>query len=87
MRYLISSDTIVKGPIRFSRKLEKPINLFQDVRVIAFPAPKDEAPVVNNKNATITSIPEITSLSTIIDGNKKLELFFLKWIHSSLIST
>ena len=71
MRYLIASETTVKGPIKISQKLEKPIDLFQDVRVIAYPAPKDDQLVLNNNNTTISSYPEVTGLSTIADGNKK----------------
>ena len=70
MRYLISSETHVKGPLTFSQKLEKPILLFQDVNVIAYPSPKDDQLVLNNQNGTITSIPKIPGLSTLTDGNK-----------------
>jgi len=35
MRYLISSEKRVKGPMKFSGKLDKPIDIFQDVKVIA----------------------------------------------------
>jgi len=78
MRYLISSETPVKGPLKFSQRLEKPIDLFQDVRVIAYPAPKDGQLVLNSKNATITSSPEVTGLSAITDGNKKTGITFPK---------
>lgn len=40
MRYLTSSETRVKGPQKVSLKLDKPVDQFQDVRVIAYPAPK-----------------------------------------------
>jgi hypothetical protein len=70
MRYLISSETQVRGPLKFSQKLEKPIPLFQDVKVIAYPSPKDDQLVLNNQNGTITSIPKVSGLSTLTDGNK-----------------
>jgi hypothetical protein len=76
MRYLISSETMVTGPKKISQKLEKPIELFQDVKVIAYPTDKDDRLEVNNKNATITSSPETTGLSTITDGNKKTGIIF-----------
>jgi len=41
MRYLTASELYLKGPQKFSQKLEKPIALFQDVKVIAYPEPKD----------------------------------------------
>jgi len=70
MRYLTSSELIVKGPLKLSRKLEKPIELFQDVKVIAYPAPKDDQLVLNDKNAVISSSPKVEGLSTLFDGNK-----------------
>lgn len=76
MRYLISSETMVTGPKKISQKIEKPIELFQDVKVIAYPTDKDDRLEVNNKNATITSSPETTGLSTITDGNKKTGIIF-----------
>src|SRR5687768_14013964 len=41
MRYLISSEKTVQGPISLQTKLKKPIPDFQDVRVIAYPTPGD----------------------------------------------
>lgn len=37
MRYLASSEIKVKGPVKFSQKLEKPAENFQDVKVVAWP--------------------------------------------------
>jgi len=71
MRYLISSETQVKGPIKFSQKLKKPIDIFQDVKVIAYPAPIDDQLVLNSKNGVITSIPKVADLSKITDGDNK----------------
>jgi len=71
MRYLISGETRVKGPLKFSAKLEKPTHLFQDVKVIAYPAPKDDQLVLNEKNGTISSLPKVEGLSSLFDGNKK----------------
>ncbi|MDA3929646.1 MAG: glycosyl hydrolase, partial [Prolixibacteraceae bacterium] len=71
MRYLISGQTRVKGPSKFSAKLEKPTPLFQDVKVIAYPAPKDDQLVLNEKNGTIGSSPKVEGISALFDGNKK----------------
>lgn len=71
MRYLISSETRVKGPLKLSQELEKPIDLFQDVRVIAYPAPKNDQLVLNDKNGIINSSPKTTGLSKIFDNDKK----------------
>ena len=42
MRYLASSETRAKGPQKFNAKLVQPTDSFQDVRVIAYPVPKDD---------------------------------------------
>lgn len=70
MRYLISAETRVKGPTKFSEKLKKPIDIFQDVKLIAYPATLDDQKVLNNQNSTITSLPKVAGLSKILDGNK-----------------
>ncbi|NOR74344.1 MAG: glycoside hydrolase family 2, partial [Draconibacterium sp.] len=78
MRYLTSSETKVKGPFKFSQKLEKPIEMFQDVKVIAYPAPKDNELVLNHKNASISSSPKVKKLKNITDGDTKTGITFPK---------
>lgn len=69
MRYLTSSSLLVRGPVKLSQKMEKPIEIFQDVRVIAFPSPKDHQVVLNTTNAVISSKPVVSKLSHIVDGD------------------
>jgi hypothetical protein len=69
MRYLTSSETKVKGPAQFFQKLEKPIDLFQDVKVIAYPAPKDNDLILSYKNATISTSPKINNIKSLTDGD------------------
>ena len=76
MRYLTASELRVKGPQKFTQKLEKPIDIFQDVRVIAYPAPKDDQLVLNTKNGKITSVPHVADLAKITDGDKKTGINF-----------
>jgi len=76
MRYLASSEFRVKGPQRLSKKLEKPLDLFQDVKVIAFPAPKDDQLILNTQNARITSSPQVPDLEKITDGDDKSAITF-----------
>lgn len=71
MRYLTASELRVKGPRKLSQKLEKPIDIFQDVKVLAWPAPKDDQLVLNKQNGRITSSPKAADLASIWDGNKK----------------
>ena len=70
MRYLTASEFRVKGPLKISQKLVKPIDIFQDVKVIAYPVPKDDQLVLNNKNGTVTTFPKLADIATITDGNK-----------------
>ncbi|MFA5326502.1 MAG: glycosyl hydrolase [Prolixibacteraceae bacterium] len=76
MRYLTASELHVKGPQKFRKKLEKPIELFQDVKVIAYPAPKDDQLVLNAKNGKITSSPSVAGLAKIVDGDNKTGISF-----------
>ena len=76
MRYLISSETRVNGPKKFSQKLAKPIDIFQDVKLIAYPATMDDQLVLNNKNGKITSSPTLPGLSKMLDGNKATGVTF-----------
>lgn len=71
MRYLTSSELRVKGPVKLSQKLEKPVELFQDVKLLAFLAPKDDQLVLNSKNCAVTSVPRVSNLEKIVDGDKK----------------
>ena len=76
MRYLISTETRVTGPQKFSQKLNKPIDIFQDVKLIAYPAPLDDQLALNGQNGTITSIPNVPGLLKICDGDKKSGINF-----------
>ena len=42
MRYVVSSEWRVKGPEQFAGKLPPPREPFQDIAVLAFPAPQSE---------------------------------------------
>ena len=76
MRYLAASELRVKGPQKLIQQLDKPIDLFQDVKVIAYPAPKDDQLALNTQNAKITSVPQVTDLAKITDGNSKTWITF-----------
>ena len=69
MRYLTASELRVKGPQKLSQKLEKPDALFQDVKVIAYPAPKDEGLVLNSQNGRITTNPGVAGPEKMADAN------------------
>ena len=42
MRYVVLPETRLRGPQRFEGKLPAPPGAFQDVAVLAFPAPAGE---------------------------------------------
>lgn len=69
MRYLTASETRVKGPVRFLQKLQKPIELFQDVRVIAYPALNTSQSVLDLSNSKLNSQPAVAGLSKLLDGD------------------
>ena len=76
MRYLATSELRVKGPQKFAQKLEKPNDIFQDVKVIAYPAPKDDQLVLNTQNGKVTSVPRVADLDKITDGDNKTGISF-----------
>ncbi|MEL7588608.1 MAG: glycosyl hydrolase [Prolixibacteraceae bacterium] len=70
MRYLTSSETRVKGPGRVSLLLKKPIDPFQDVKVIAYPAHKEDLLVLNHSNSKIEISPFLQNQEKMFDSYK-----------------
>ncbi len=70
MRYLAASKVRVKGPVQLSQVLEKPVEIFQDVKVVAYPAPTNDGLVLDSSNSKLTSQPEIDGLSKLLDGDE-----------------
>ncbi len=54
----------------------KPVSTFEDVKVIAYPAPKLRISKLNTSNSEITSIPSVEGLETLIDSNKEQGISF-----------
>ncbi len=67
MRYLTSSELNVKGPQKMSLKLDKPLEPFQDIKVIAYPEPEFYEQIFDRKTGHITSSPKVTGLNRITD--------------------
>jgi len=76
MRYLASSELRVQGPLSLEKNLEVPVEPFQDVKVIAYPEPKDDQLILNDKNASISSFPRLNGLSVLFDGNSDTGINF-----------
>lgn len=70
MRYLASTQMMVKGPMAFNGKLKKPVGYFEDVKVIAYPVPDDFAADISLLKPVLTSIPANKDLSLLMDENE-----------------
>jgi len=69
MRYLTSSQVMVKGPVRFHKKLGKPQPNFQDVKVLAYPVAAGYNGDISSLHPALSSVPAIDSLNNALDGN------------------
>jgi hypothetical protein len=69
MRYLATSELRVTGPQHFVGKLTVPKTPFQDVSVLAFPAPPLEKDTLAAHAARITVAPFVKDAARLIDGN------------------
>jgi len=76
MRYLTMLEVRVKGPLRYSAKLPQPAAQFQDVTLLAFPAPLNDVDQLSGVSSKISSEPEIRDLTQWFDGNLSTELLF-----------
>lgn len=68
MRYVALSETRVKGPKTFEGKLPAPKDEFQDIAVLAFPAPACDADTIGAKAPQITCRPEAKDAAHLFDG-------------------
>jgi len=73
MRYLVMSETKVKGAQKVNLKLPQPAEQYQDVRVIAFRTPEADTDNVAT-GAAISSVPEIKNFACWFDGKTDNEL-------------
>ena len=69
MRYLCSSQVRVEGPSKFSGRLPKPEGMIQDVRVIAYPVPKNDGVLLNGASGTVRSVPALPGIGRLADGD------------------
>lgn len=76
MRFLTASELRVKGPQQLTQKLEKPAKLFQDVKVIAWPVPREDQQMLNQTNSKISSQPQLAGLASVLDGNAQTGISF-----------
>jgi len=76
MRYLVSSETRVQGPVRFEQKLPVPKEPFQDVAVLAFPAPQGDGDRLASRLPRVSCTPAAADTEKLVDGNPDTALAF-----------
>ena len=76
MRYLTSSQKIIKGPYKFNSKLLQPQKSFQDVSVIAYPVNDGFLADIRDLKPAVSSTTAIAGLSKVMDHNDSTAIFF-----------
>jgi hypothetical protein len=76
MRYVVSSETRLQGPQAFAGKLSAPKENFQDIAVLAFPAPQADADTLAKHSPRVTSTPAAENIAQICDGNPATAFIF-----------
>lgn len=76
MRYLTSSSIKLKGAQKIKIALARPKPDFQDVRVFAFPLPKDFEKSITALDPQVTSSPVTGKLKDILDKNTATGITF-----------
>jgi hypothetical protein len=69
MRYLLSSETRVTGPCKFAGQLPAPHHIFQDVAVLAFPAPGADVDRRAAARPRIFCEPPLKDSANFLDGD------------------
>lgn len=69
MRYLTSSQVMVKGPLIFKKELDKPQTDFQDVKVLAYPVAADYNSDISALKPQLSAEPATDSLNNLMDNN------------------
>src|SRR3546814_9080994 len=69
MRYLTASETLIHGGEKVHVKLPRPEGDFQDVRVLAFPAPEDSGSSIKGLHPEIPVMPALEGASRLIDNH------------------
>jgi alpha-L-rhamnosidase len=76
MRYVVSSETRVKGPMKFEGKLPIPQEPFQNIAVLAFPAPRADMDTISKRSPRISCIPAVAHPERLVDGDLKTDCLF-----------
>jgi hypothetical protein len=85
MRYLVSSEMKVDGGRRIVQKLLRPKEIFQDVKVLAFPVPENDDLTFTSSKPAITTIPDLENPEWLTDGDTSTVCLFTKAGNSETI--
>ncbi len=78
MRYVVSTERRIKGPVHFAEKLAPPREPFQDIAVLAFPAPQRDADAIAAHSPRVSCTPSVDAANQMVDGNLKTAVMFPK---------
>ena len=76
MRYLATSELRLKGPRQYAQKLTVPPANFQDVALLAFPAPEQDADDMTGYQPAVTTSATIRDAANLVDGKPDTEAVF-----------
>jgi hypothetical protein len=76
MRYLTSTQVIVKGPLVIKKQLVKPNVNFQDVKVLAYRVPANYDTDISALAPKLSSQPATDSLDNLMDNNEATGIRF-----------
>ncbi len=74
MRYLTSAELRVRGPRQLETRLDIPAGDFQDVAVLAFPAPTGDADRFAARKPQLAGTPEVRNVQNAVDGKLETQL-------------
>ncbi|HNQ89002.1 MAG TPA: glycosyl hydrolase [Verrucomicrobiota bacterium] len=76
MRYLATAEMRVTGPQRFTGRLPVPREPFQDVVLLAFPAPRHDADSLRHHAPRVSCTPGVADASRLADGDSATSIEF-----------
>jgi hypothetical protein len=71
MRYLVSSEIRVTGPMKFQQTLPQPKEQFQDVALLAFPASQNPSDSLATHSPRVSCNPPLAGAERLVDGDLK----------------
>jgi hypothetical protein len=76
MRYVATTERLAKGPGQFAERLPAPREPFQDIAVLAFPAPEEDKDTIARCAPQVSCTPAVADAKRLVDGDLKTALMF-----------